>query len=114
MKAAFIRQPGPPENISFGDLPKPKPVNNQCLVKVGAVSVNPIDTYIRGGLVKADLPMPFIIGCDLAGTVVEAGEGVHQLKPGDRVWGTNQGLMGRQGTAIASKKRSLTKRDFCV
>jgi NADPH2:quinone reductase len=67
-------------------------------VRVGAVAMNPIDTYIRGGLIKANLPLPFILGCDLAGVVEEAGANVKQFKRGDRVWGTNQGLQGRQGT----------------
>ncbi|HVW38396.1 MAG TPA: NADPH:quinone reductase, partial [Pirellulales bacterium] len=42
--------------------------------------------------------MPFVIGCDLAGTVERCGPDVQRLKPGMRVWGSNQGLMGRQGT----------------
>ena len=41
---------------------------------------------------------PYILGCDLAGTVVACGADVRGIKPGDRVWGTNQGLFGRQGT----------------
>ncbi len=98
MKAAFIHQPGPPESIVFGDLPKPACGPNQVLVRVGAVAMNPIDTYIRGGLIKATLPLPFILGCDLAGVVEEAGANVKQFKRGDHVWGTNQGLQGRQGT----------------
>ena len=98
MKAAFIRQPGPPESIVFGDLPKPNLAPHQVLVQVGAVSMNPIDTYIRGGLIKPNLPQPFILGCDLAGVVEEAGANVKCFKRGDRVWGTNQGLQGRQGT----------------
>jgi NADPH2:quinone reductase len=98
MKAAFIHQPGPPESIVFGDLPKPAIDSNQVLVRVGAVSLNPIDTYIRGGLIKVSLPQPFIPGCDLAGTVEEVGATVTRFKRGDRVWGTNQGLQGRQGT----------------
>src|SRR5690349_18678645 len=98
MKAAFITQTGPPENITYGDLPTPTPGPAQCLVKVAAVSVNPIDTYIRAGLVKAPLPLPFIVGCDLAGTVVETGQEVRGFKPGDRVWCSNQGLAGRQGS----------------
>jgi NADPH:quinone reductase len=97
MKAAFLQQPGPPEAIQFGDQPTPEPGPAQCLVRVAAVAVNPIDTYIRAGLVKMPLPLPFIVGCDLAGTVVQVGEKVTRFKPGDRVWGSNQGLLGRQG-----------------
>jgi NADPH2:quinone reductase len=44
------------------------------------------------------LPSPFVVGCDLAGTVVEAGSNTKQFKVGQRVWGSNQGLLGRQGT----------------
>jgi len=98
MKAAFIQQTGPPEVIQFGELPPPKPGPTEVLVRVGAVAMNPIDTYIRGGLIKANLPIPFIPGCDLAGTVEEVGANVKRFKRGDRVWGTNQGLQGRQGT----------------
>ncbi|MEK9861667.1 MAG: zinc-binding dehydrogenase, partial [Verrucomicrobiota bacterium] len=45
-----------------------------------------------------DLPSPFIVGCDFAGRVLQVGSQVTQFKPGDRVWGSNQGLLGRQGT----------------
>src|SRR3972149_4655007 len=98
MKAAYIEKPGPPENIVFGQLPKPKPVGSQVLVKVKAVAVNPVDTYIRSGTYQFDLPKPFIVGCDLAGVVEALGPGAIKFKPGDRVWGSNQGLLGRQGT----------------
>jgi NADPH:quinone reductase len=98
MKAAYINQPGPAQSIIYGDLPTPEPGPSQCLVRVGAVSVNPVDTYIRGGMVQMPLPSPFIVGCDLAGTVVQVGSAVTLFRPGDRVWGTNQGLLGRQGT----------------
>jgi NADPH2:quinone reductase len=98
MKAAFIHQPGPATSIVFGDLPIPEPGPSQCLVRVGAVSVNPVDTYIRGGMVPMQLPSPFVIGCDLAGIVEKTGSAVTHFQPGDRVWGTNQGLLGRQGT----------------
>jgi NADPH2:quinone reductase len=98
MKAAYITEVGPPGNIRFGDLPAPTPAEGECLVRVGAVSVNPIDTYIRSGAVKMALPMPFIVGCDLAGTVERVGTGASKFRPGDRVWGSNQGLLGRQGT----------------
>ena len=98
MKAAYIEKVGPPENIRFGDLPKPKPSGSQVLVRVKAVAVNPIDTYIRSGMYAAELPKPFIVGCDLAGVVEAVGPDVVRLKAGDRVWGSNQGLLGRQGS----------------
>jgi NADPH2:quinone reductase len=98
MKAAYIQQTGPPENIVYGELPKPEPSGAQVLVKVGAVALNPVDTYIRAGMVPGDLPMPFVVGCDLSGIVEAVGPGASRFKPGDRVWGTNQGLLGRQGT----------------
>jgi NADPH:quinone reductase len=98
LKAAFIEQIGPPKNITYGNLPTPKPTAGQVLVKIGAVSLNPVDTYIRSGLIPATLPSPFIVGCDLAGVVDAVGPGVTKYRKGDRVWGTNQGLLGRQGT----------------
>lgn len=98
MKAAYINQTGPPEVIIYGDLPAPKPGPTQCLVKVAAVDVNPIDTYVRSGMIQAKLSFPFILGRDLAGTVVETGAAVKQFKRGDRVWASNQGSFGRAGT----------------
>jgi NADPH2:quinone reductase len=98
MKAAFIEATGGPEVIRYGDLPEPNLGPNQALVRVNAAAVNPIDTYIRSGTVAMALPKPFIIGCDLAGTVVAVASATGRFKPGDRVWGSNQGLLGRQGT----------------
>ncbi len=98
MKAAYITRTGPPEVIIYGDLPAPKPGPTECLIKVAAVDVNPIDTYVRGGIVPAKLSFPFILGRDLAGLVVEAGSQVKRFKVGDRVWTSNQGFAGRQGT----------------
>lgn len=98
MKAAYINQVGPASNIIYGDLEMPTPGPNQVLVKMGAVAINPIDTYLRNGANYWELPQPFIIGCDLAGTVEQVGANVQAFKPGDRVWGSNQGLLGRQGT----------------
>jgi NADPH2:quinone reductase len=98
MKAAYINQTGTPEVITYGDLPTPKPTSRQCLIKVGAVDVNPIDTYIRSGAIAAKLSFPFVLGRDVAGTVVEAGAGVKGFKVGDRVWATSQGTDGRHGT----------------
>lgn len=98
MKAAYINEPGPPENIVVGELPTPKPTGSQVLVKVAAAALNPVDTYIRAGAIPMDIPKPFIVGCDLAGVVEAVGPSATRFKIGDRVWGSNQGLLGRQGT----------------
>jgi NADPH2:quinone reductase len=98
MQAAYINRTGPPEVIEYGELPMPTISGSQVLVKMGAVAVNPIDTYIRGGANYWELPKPYIVGGDLAGTVKSVGPAVKRFKPGDRVWCTNQGFLGRQGT----------------
>src|ERR1700704_1657679 len=99
MKAAFLETTGAADVIHYGDLPTPVPKAGEILVKVGAASLNPIDLYIRSGLVSMPLPKPFVPGCDVAGTVEAVGPDVKQIKVGTRVWGSNQGLLGRQGTS---------------
>lgn len=98
MRAAFIHRTGPPDVIEVGRLTDPVPGPDEVVVKVSACAVNPIDTAIRSGAVTMPLPFPFVVGCDLAGTVESVGCQVTSLQPGDRVWGSNQGLLGRQGT----------------
>ena len=98
MKAARIHGTGDPEVIVWEDSPQPEPGPGQVLVKVGAVAINPIDTYIRSGAVALPLEFPYIVGCDLAGTVEACGSSGGRFQPGDRVWGSNQGLFGRQGS----------------
>jgi len=98
MKAAFIKETGSADNIIYGDLPEPKLGRNQCLVKVTAVAVNPIDVYVRSGKVGGPLEFPFVLGRDVAGVVTATGLGVKGIKVGDRVWATNQGMADRKGT----------------
>jgi len=98
MKAAYIKQTGPPENIIVGEFPTPEPAANQVLVRVKAAALNPVDTYIRAGTIPMNIPLPFVVGCDLAGVVERVGAGAKRFKVGDRVWGSCQGLLGRQGT----------------
>lgn len=98
MRAAYITQPGSPDCIQVGEIATPTCGDHQVLLHVRASSVNPIDTYIRNGANYWPLPQPYVLGCDFAGEIAVVGDQVKPWKVGDRVWGSNQGLMGRQGT----------------
>jgi NADPH2:quinone reductase len=98
MKAAYIKGLGPPESIIFGDMPEPASGASRAVVRVVAVAVDPIDTYIRGGTFPMNLSFPFIIGRDMVGIVEAVGADVRRFSAGDRVWCNNQGYHGRQGT----------------
>ncbi|WP_435009773.1 NADPH:quinone reductase [Tundrisphaera lichenicola] len=99
MRAAYIEQTGPPESIKVGDLPSPEPGPGQVLVRVKATAFNPIDLYLRSGIVAMPMGFPYIVGADLAGKVEALGPGSKRFQVGDRVWGSNQGLLGRQGAS---------------
>jgi NADPH2:quinone reductase len=98
MKAAYLETTGAPEVLHYGDLPTPQPKSGEVLVRIKAAALNPIDVYLRAGTINMPLPKPFVTGTDLAGTVEALGPGATRYKVGDRVWGSNQGLLGRQGT----------------
>lgn len=98
MKAAVIHAPGPAACLNIEQVQTPAINDHQVLVKVEASAVNPIDTYIRSGAVAVDLPDPWIPGCDFAGIIAECGSAVTEFSVGQKVWGSNQGLFGNQGT----------------
>lgn len=93
MKAAYINHYGKLEQIQFGQQPKPTIQNDEVLVKVHAVSINPLDLRMVEGEFKAILPVnfPFILGNDLAGVVVEVGSEVRHFKVGDEVFAKTDG-----------------------
>ncbi len=99
MRAAYIEQTGPAEAIRVGDLPRPEPGPKQVLVRVRVAGFSPIDLYVRSGMIASVTSFPYIVGSDVAGTVEAVGAEVTRHKVGDRVWGSNQGLEGRQGSA---------------
>src|SRR5262245_5647996 len=99
MRAVYLTRTGPPDVLQVGELPTPEPAHRIILVRVKASAINPIDLYVLSGLVKMPMPIPFVPHADLAGSVVKIGPGATRFKEGDRVWGSNQGLLGRQGTA---------------
>lgn len=87
MKAIVLHEYGPASNLVYEDIADPRPSEGSVLVRVAATSINPADWRVRSGAVKDFIPIafPYIPGLDLVGTVVETGEGVTGLEPGDRV-----------------------------
>jgi NADPH2:quinone reductase len=83
MKAIRIHGFGGPEVLSEDDLPLPEPGAGQARVKIAAAGVNFIDTYHRKGLYPGQLPLT--LGQEGAGVVDAVGEGVGEVRPGDRV-----------------------------
>jgi len=84
-KAIRIHAHGGPEVLSWEDDNPGTPGPSQALVRQTAIGLNFLDTYYRTGLYAAPNGLPLVAGAEAAGTVVEVGEGVDWLRPGDRV-----------------------------
>ena len=84
-KAIRIHAHGGPEVLIYEDVDAGRPGPGQVLVRHTAVGLNFLDVYYRTGLYAAPNGLPLIPGSEAAGVVVELGEGVVGLKPGDRV-----------------------------
>lgn len=83
MKAIRIHEAGGPEVLRYEDIPDPQLRKDQVLVRVRACAMNHLDLWIRKGAPK--VPLPHILGSDVAGEVVEIGEYVSGFKVGQRV-----------------------------
>ena len=85
MKAAIFRQHGGPEVLEYADVPEPEIRANEVLVAVKACALNHLDIFVRAGLPGVEIPLPHILGNDIAGVVREVGELVTWAKAGDEV-----------------------------
>jgi NADPH:quinone reductase-like Zn-dependent oxidoreductase len=87
MKAILLSDYGDVDKLQLKDVPSPKLKAGEVRVKVAATSVNPIDYKMRSGAAKAMYPVTFpaILGRDLAGEIVEVGQGVTGFAKGDKV-----------------------------
>jgi NADPH:quinone reductase len=83
-KAVRVHNYGGPEVLKYEDVEVGRPGPGQLRVRHHAIGVNYIDTYFRTGQYPAP-SLPFVLGNEAAGEVVEVGEGVAGFKPGDRV-----------------------------
>jgi len=90
MKAAVLQEPGAPENLIIQEIAEPKLQDTEVLIKVKAISINPVDVKTRSGKAlygQLKTEIPVIIGWDISGEVTAVGKEVKQYKPGDAVFG---------------------------
>ena len=105
MRAVRVDICGAPEQMSVKDVPTPQPGPGEVRIKLKACGINLIDTYHRSGLYPLTLPTG--LGCEGAGLVDALGEGVDDLREGDRV-GFAMGL-GAYAEAIVLPRGALVK-----
>jgi len=97
MKAMILKAAGQP--LVPDEITKPAPLAGQVLVRIHASAVNPLDLKIAAGkAAHARMPLPAVLGIDMAGVVEAVGEGVTAFAPGDAVFGMTGGVGGVQGS----------------
>ena len=72
--------------MKLEELPDPQPAAGEVVIRVHAVGVNPVDTYIRAGAYARKPSLPYTPGTDVGGVVAAVGSGVTRVRPGDRVY----------------------------
>jgi len=109
MKAIRINQFGEPEVMKLQEVPAPAPKDEEVLIGVKAIGVNPVDTYIRSGSYPVKPPLPYTPGMDAAGIIEAVGPTVRDLRPGDRVYcaGTITGAYAEKTQCLASQVHRL-------
>lgn len=102
MKAIRIHSYGGPDVLQLDEIERPEPAPGFACVRVRTAGVNFIDVYQRTGRYSGSLP--FTPGMEGAGVVESVGEGVYDLKPGDRVgWASYQGSYAEVATIPAAR-----------
>lgn len=120
MKAVVYRCYGSSDVLEFADVSKPKPADDEVLIKIAAASVNPLDWhYMRGSPYFIRLgsglgaPDDARLGVDFAGTVEAVGKNVTRFKPEDEVFGGGRGAFAeyitvRENQALVLKPTNIT------
>ncbi len=115
MKAIRVEEFGEPEVMKLVEVPMLEPGPGQVLVRVHAVGVNPVETYIRAGTYARKPALPFTPGNDGAGVVEKVGEGVQEFRAGDRVYlaGSSSGTYAEYClSSVAQVQRLPEKASF--
>ncbi|MGI8550834.1 MAG: quinone oxidoreductase family protein [Dehalococcoidia bacterium] len=85
MKAAVVHEFGAEDVLRYEETPDPVPGPGEVLVRVRAAAINRGDLGRRMGTYPSGVPLPFIIGWDIAGEILKLGEGASSPPPGTRV-----------------------------
>lgn len=86
MQVIEVKEFGTPEVLKLAERPTPRPGKGQLVIRVEAIGVNPVETYIRAGNYPRLPELPYVPGGNVAGTVADLGPDVHGWQVGDRVY----------------------------
>ncbi len=103
MKAIVMTRTGGPEVIEYVERPDPQPGPGQALVEIAVAGVNFMDIGVRQGMAWRDTPNPKILGVEGVGRVLAVGDGVGDIRPGQRVaWVYAPGSYAEKAVIAAS------------
>ena len=116
MRAVRVHAFGDLDSVDLrpDDLPDPTPAAGEVVVRVEAIGVNPVDTYVASGGYALKPDLPYVPGAEAAGTVAAVGGGVDGWSEGDRVWvaGTTAGrLRGCYADSLVTTPAMLRELD---
>ena len=110
MKAVYFEQHGGPEVLKYGDLPDSVARAGEVVVDIFAASINAADWKVRSGQSAPVAKFPHILGRDFSGTVAALGEGVIDLRVGDKVFGVcDVGQEGAYAEKLAMKAAIIAR-----
>ncbi|MDN3222181.1 NADP-dependent oxidoreductase [Pseudomonas nunensis] len=108
-RAVLIRAYGGAGTVEVATIKKPEPEQDEVLVRVRAAGINGIDWKVRGGHVRNafTLPLPIVLGAEMAGVVEAVGPGVSRFRIGDRVMAAI-GKLGAYAEFLSVSESSLS------
>ena len=111
MKAIVYNSYGDIDSLEIAEINEPRPSSNEVVVKVKAISLNPVDLKKMSGgfkLITNVKKFPKIIGCDFSGEIIEIGQDVGAFKVGDNVFGMTDILFsGSAAEKIKISQKSI-------
>jgi len=82
MRGFMIKRHGGPENLEWGDWPKPEPADDEIRLRVRACALNRLDLWVREGVPGHTFPLPLVPGSEIAGDIDSLGKEVEKLEAG--------------------------------